>query len=264
MAARHRAVRGRPSRSRARRGRRRAHASDRARRRRLSRRGHQRSVRRRRCDRRRGAHVELRLAASSRCACSSPRARAASRRSQRRGCEADRASGRTPPRPARRARASRRARATSQIRVEWKDVRRREARAPGPCGPPTSSPTTTWGIPETVVTLAGSARRAAPPSASARVVDRSAAHHAARRSSRPIRSRSRAACCRRRSVAFGDRPGAAADRGPRGHGARSRRAATTLVAGDSRAWVVSRAAWPRSPMRAASRCCEMSRSASTR
>jgi hypothetical protein len=37
------------------------------------------------------------------------------------------------------------------IRVEWKDVPI-EARAPRPCGPDVA-PTTTWGIPETVVTI---------------------------------------------------------------------------------------------------------------
>jgi hypothetical protein len=51
------------------------------------------------------------------------------------------------------------------IRVEWHDVPL-DARTPGPCGPQVS-PTTTWGIPETVVTLAGSG---APPAHHPRVV----------------------------------------------------------------------------------------------
>jgi hypothetical protein len=51
------------------------------------------------------------------------------------------------------------------IRVEWHDVPL-EARTPGTCGPQVS-PTTTWGIPETVVTLAGSG---APPTHHPRIV----------------------------------------------------------------------------------------------
>jgi hypothetical protein len=51
------------------------------------------------------------------------------------------------------------------IRVEWHDVPL-EARKPGACGPDVS-PTTTWGIPDTVVTLAGSG---ALPERPARVV----------------------------------------------------------------------------------------------
>ena len=51
------------------------------------------------------------------------------------------------------------------IRVEWHDVPL-DARKPGTCGAQVS-PTTTWGIPETVVTLAGSG---APPPHSPRIV----------------------------------------------------------------------------------------------
>lgn len=51
------------------------------------------------------------------------------------------------------------------IHVEWHEVPL-AARAPGPCGPEVS-PTTTWGIPDAVVTLAGPA---APPAGSGRVV----------------------------------------------------------------------------------------------
>jgi hypothetical protein len=51
------------------------------------------------------------------------------------------------------------------IRVEWHDVPL-EARTQGTCGPQVS-PTTTWGIPETVVTLAGSG---APPAHHPRIV----------------------------------------------------------------------------------------------
>jgi len=52
------------------------------------------------------------------------------------------------------------------IRVEWHDVPV-EARAGKPCGPDVS-PTTTWGIPDAVVALAGSA--ASSPAAVGRVV----------------------------------------------------------------------------------------------
>ena len=55
------------------------------------------------------------------------------------------------------------------IRVEWHDVPA-EARADKPCGPDVS-PTTTWGIPDAVVTLAGSAAPR-PPSPGRVVVDR--------------------------------------------------------------------------------------------
>lgn len=51
------------------------------------------------------------------------------------------------------------------IRVEWHDVPL-EARRPGTCGPQVS-PTVTWGIPDAVVTLAGSG---APPPRTPRIV----------------------------------------------------------------------------------------------
>jgi hypothetical protein len=51
------------------------------------------------------------------------------------------------------------------IRVEWHDVPL-DARKPGPCGPQVA-PTTTWGIPDTVVTLAAPG---APVPRTARVV----------------------------------------------------------------------------------------------
>jgi hypothetical protein len=47
------------------------------------------------------------------------------------------------------------------IRVEWHDVPL-AARAPRPCGPDVA-PTTTWGIPDAVVTLARAGAPAAPP-----------------------------------------------------------------------------------------------------
>ena len=62
------------------------------------------------------------------------------------------------------------ARGDASVRVEWHDVSL-EARAPGPCGP-TVAPTTMWGIPDTVVTIAADHGVAVPARAPRVVLDR--------------------------------------------------------------------------------------------